>query len=90
MFVLCSIPLRSLFDPSSRTGQSYAKKKLNTCSEEEADNDDENTEDLMEYDDVNELFERLRYLHETDSTSNRREIMRILKELERLGVIEFH
>ena len=44
----------------------------------------------MAYDDVNELVERFRYLHETDSTANRREIMRILKELERLGVIEFH
>ena len=41
-------------------------------------------------DDVNELVKRFRYLHETDSTANRREIMRILKELERLGVIVFH
>ena len=74
------------------TGQKLRKKKeiLNTFSEED-DNDDENTEDLMAYDDdVNELVKRFRYLHETDSTANRREIMRILKELERLGVIEFH
>ena len=86
MFHTSSLFVRSIFANRAK----LRKKKLNTCSEEEDDNDDENTEDLMEYDDVNELFERLRYLHETDSTSNRIEIMRILKELERLGVIEFH
>ena len=61
---------------------------LNTCSD---DGSDKNTEDcLMAYDDdINVLVERFRYLEETDATAHRREIMCILKELERLGVIEF-
>ena len=83
--------ISKLFPPNRSYASKISSKKeiLNTRFEEDDDNDNENTQDLMAYDDVNELVERFRYLHETDSTANRREIMRILKELERLGVIEF-
>ena len=86
--------ISKLFPPkrsyASNIGRTKLRKKEmpNTFSE---DDDDENTAGcLMAYDDdVNVLVDRFRYLEETDATANRREIMCILKELERLGVIEF-